>query len=52
MEIKKSTNVATDIDDNLITVNNFSVHLVKEINSNILTLQSLPILRHYAKTPP
>ena len=31
MKIKKSTNEATDIDDNLITVNNFFGHLVKEI---------------------
>ena len=29
---KKSTNEATDIDDDLITVNNFLAHLVKEIS--------------------
>ena len=32
MKIKKSTNEATDIDDDLITVNNFFAHLVKEIS--------------------
>ena len=32
MKIKKSTNVATDIDDDLITVNIFFAHLVKEIS--------------------
>ena len=32
MKIKKSTNIATDIDDDLITVNNLFAHLVKEIS--------------------
>ena len=32
MKIKKSTNEASDIDDALITVNNFFAHLVKEIS--------------------
>ena len=32
MKIKKSTNVAADIDDDLITVNIFFAHLVKEIS--------------------
>ena len=31
MEIKKWTNVATDIDEDLITVNNIFAHLVKQI---------------------
>ena len=31
MKIKKWTNVATDIDEDLITVNNIFAHLVKEI---------------------
>ena len=33
MKIKKSTNEATDIDDNLITANNFFGHLEKEISA-------------------
>ena len=32
MKIKKETNQKTDIDDDLITVNNFFAHLVKEIS--------------------
>ena len=32
MKIKKSTNEASDIDTNLITVNNFFAHLIKEIS--------------------
>ena len=32
MKIKKSTNQNADIDDDLITVNNFFEHLVKEIS--------------------
>ena len=32
MKIKKSTNEASDIDDDLITVDNFFAHLVKEIS--------------------
>ena len=32
MKIKKSTNEASDIDDDLITVNDFFAHLVKEIS--------------------
>ena len=31
MEIKKSTNVATDIDEDLIIINNIFTHLAKEI---------------------
>ena len=31
MKIKKATNDATDIDGDLITVNNFFTHLIKEI---------------------
>ena len=32
MKIKKATNEATDIDGDLITVNNFFAHLIKEIS--------------------
>ena len=32
IKIKKATNEANDIGDDLITVNNFFAHLVKEIN--------------------
>ena len=32
MKIKKATNEATDIDGDLITVNNFFTHLIKEIS--------------------
>ena len=32
MKIKKATNEATDIDRDLITVNNFFAHLIKEIS--------------------
>ena len=32
MKIKKSSNDASDIDDDLITVNNFFAHLIKEIS--------------------
>ena len=32
MKLKKPTNEATDIDDDLITVNNFFAHLMKEIS--------------------
>ena len=32
IKIKKATNVANGIDDDLITVNNFFAHFVKEIN--------------------
>ena len=32
MKIKKSTNQNSDIDDDLVTVNNFFAHLVKEIS--------------------
>ena len=32
LQIKKSTNTANDLDDDLITVNNFFVHFIKEID--------------------
>ena len=32
MKIKKSSTEASDIDDDLITVNNFFAHLIKEIS--------------------
>ena len=32
MKIKKSTSQTTDIDTDLITVNNFFAHLIREIN--------------------
>ena len=32
MKIKKSTNSSSDIDGDLITVNNFFAHLIKEIS--------------------
>ena len=32
MKIKKSSNDASDIDDDLITINNFFAHLIKEIS--------------------
>ena len=32
MKLNKSTNVAANIDDDLITVNNFFAHLVKDIS--------------------
>ena len=35
MKIKKSSTEASDIDDDLITVNNFFAHLIKEISITI-----------------
>ena len=32
MQIKKSTSQTTDIDSDLITVNNFFAHVIKEIS--------------------
>ena len=68
MKIKKSTNKATNIDDDLITVNNFSAHLVKEIGETkyrsdkeliptfspyeVYQYSSTDIIRRVDKTPP
>ena len=62
MKIKKSSNDASDIDDDLITVNNFFAPLIKEISvtkyesdkktrPDVLYLWNLPIFWFCAQTP-
>ena len=38
MKIKKATNETNDIDTDLITVNNFIAHLIKETDTDVLTV--------------
>ena len=62
MKLKKPTNEATDIDGDLITVNNFFTHLTKEIsitkygsdkgNPNIFPLLNLSVLWLFDETSP
>ena len=47
MKIKKSSNEASDIDDDLITVNSFFAHLIKEISVTDKDKELIPTFSPY-----
>ena len=47
MKIKKSSNEASDIDDDLITVNSFFAHLIKEVSVTDKDKELIPTFSPY-----